>query len=765
MTCASLGEDWRVLSRRSHGLVLGLFIFFTILAVGETVFGQSDVSVVELEKVPAPSSSEKGPAEPTSQGVPVAINADRIEYNRDREEYHATGAVDITRGPIHLNADEATLQKLTGRLTARGHVHLRDAKTDIWSEALQLNLNTEAGVITNGNIFLKEQNSLVTGRRLQRFSETHYRVKEGTFTNCDAKNGEIPAWRFQFDDIDLEYEDSLFGKGVWFNVNDVPVIPLPTFRYPLGASRKSGFLFPTTGYNTQFGYKYRQGYFWAINASNDLTISPQILTARGGGADLEYRYAWNRFTRGEWLIRSIYDTQQNRGRAEFRGAHVQQFNPDLSLRMSANYSTDRTVLQNFSSSGTQRALPSQESHLTLLQRLDHGALYLLGQYIQPLSTGGDTTFQRLPEIGHRFVNPSVLGSPLSLTAETTAVQFYRQTGYNVGRVDVLPGLSMEGLHLGHTLGFRPQVKFREVGYTRGLTEKSAQHRETFWVGAELFSNVSKRFSLGEGNWIRHSIQPNVIYEYVPQTKQAELVQIDAVDDLIQKSLVTYSLKNRLSQIGGGKSNTWLDLFFAQSYHVANPPALASRFSDIWTRGHFHSPVDSSRFISAFNLRMDAFYDPNRKYFSQMNTDVLIQSRQTWYMTVGQRYTKAGTRVRRGDIWNPISFNEVLAPGQEILYLTTGGGVRLPHGVTLGTKWYHDFRTGQTAEWDVVGLYQNPCRCFSLGLTYTRLPDRSQFEFLISLTGLWGTQGHGTQLMKSILGPIMAGEHGIPWDYR
>ncbi|MBA3967842.1 MAG: LPS-assembly protein LptD, partial [Nitrospirales bacterium] len=157
------------------------------------MFGQSDVSVVELEKVPAPSSSEKGPAEPTSQGVPVAINADRIEYNRDREEYHATGAVDITRGPIHLNADEATLQKLTGRLTARGHVHLRDAKTDIWSEALQLNLNTEAGVITNGNIFLKEQNSLVTGRRLQRFSETHYRVKEGTFTNCDAKNGEIPA--------------------------------------------------------------------------------------------------------------------------------------------------------------------------------------------------------------------------------------------------------------------------------------------------------------------------------------------------------------------------------------------------------------------------------------------------------------------------------------------------------------------------------------------------------------------------------------------
>jgi LPS-assembly protein len=700
------------------------------------------------------------------RGVPVEINADQIEYDREREEYHATGSVDITRGTVQLNSDEATLQKLTGHLTARGHVHLRDEQTDIWAEQLELNLNTEAGVITTGNIFRKDRNSFVTGRRIQRFSETHFRVREGSFTNCDAKDGQIPAWRFTFEDIDLDYEDSLFGKAVWFNVNDVPVIPLPTFRYPLGASRKTGLLFPTIGYNTKFGFEYRQGFFWAINPSNDLTISPQILTQRGGGGDLEYRYAWNRQTKGGWLVRSIYDTTQNRGRAEIRGAHVQQFSPDLSLRLLANYSTDRTVLQNLSNSGALRALPSQESNLTVLQRLDHGALYLLGQYLQPLGVGGDTTFQRLPEVGHRFENPSVFGSPFVLTADTTAVEFWREKGFNVGRVDFLPGLSMEGLHLGHTLGFRPQVKFREVAYTRGLMEKSAQHRETFWVGAEAFTNFTRRFSIGEGNWIRHSVQPNVIYEYVPQTKQAELVQVDAVDDLINKSLITYSLKNRISEQGGiGGSNTWLDLLLAQSYHVGDPPPLASRFSDIWTRGVFHKPVDSQRVLSALNVTVDAFFDHTKKEFSQMNTDAFIQGKKAWYVTVGQRYTKAGPRVRRGDIWNPVSFNEMLEPAAKILFLTAGGALRLPYGMALGTKWYHDLRTGQTAEWDVVGLYQNPCRCFSLGLYYQQLPDRTQFDFLISLTGLWGTQGYGTQLMKAIFSPIMSGEKGVPWDYR
>ena len=417
-----------------------------------------------------PQSEQVKPA--NSRGVPVEIKADRIEYDQEREEYHAIGSVDVTRGPVRLLADDATLEKLTGKLFAEGHVHLRDGHADVWAEKLELNMNTEAGVVTRGKIFGKEKNSFVTGSRLQRFSETHYRVKEGSFTNCDAKDGEIPAWRFTFDDVDLDYEDSLSGRGVWFNVNDVPIIPLPTFQYPLGASRKSGLLIPTIGVDNAFGFKYRQGFFWAINPSQDLTISPQILSDRGFGGDLNYRYVWSRRAKGQWLMNALYDTEQERKRFQFRGAHTQQFTRDLSFAMNLNYSTDRDFLQDLSSSGVQRALPSQESNLTLLQRLDHGALYLWGQYLQPLNAGGDTTFQRLPEVGHRLFSPGLWGSPVALTADTTFVHFWREEGFNVSRLDFLPGVSLEGLHVGNILGIRPQAKFREVAYSRGLTDRS-----------------------------------------------------------------------------------------------------------------------------------------------------------------------------------------------------------------------------------------------------------------------------------------------------
>ena len=717
-----------------------------------------------------PVRAQQGASNDSSQkserASPVKLTAENLEFNQVTEVYVAHGSVVVVQGPVHLTADHVTLHKLSGDLYAKGHVYLRDRGTDVWTEELEMNLNTETGIITDGQVFLREKNSFVTGQRLRRYSETHYRAQEGSFTNCDAKDGQVPAWRFTFRDMDFDWNDSLYGEGVWFNINDVPVIPIPTFRYPLGSKRKTGLLIPSVGVDNVFGFRYRQGFFWAITPSQDLTISPLILSKRGGGSDFEYRYILNKKSRGDWLVSTLYDTDQNRARADITGAHVQQFNPDLSLKLKVNYSTDRSFLQDLSNSGITRALPSQESVININQRLNHGSLYLLGQYLQPLGSGGKTTFQRIPEVGHRLPNMSVFGSPLSLGMDSTFVYFFRERGFQVSRAELVPGATLNGLHLGHVIGLKPQVKVREVAYTRGLTSKKAQNRATFWASLEAYSNLSRRFRIGEQTRIRHSIEPRVVYEFVPQTRQSKLVQIDATDNLIKKSLVTYSLNTRLSEqrLTGG-SGTWIDLLVAQSYHVGDPPGLAKRFSDIWGRATLNKPISFTKVFSDLKLSVDSFYDPNRSRFSQLNTDFRVQAHQWWYVNVGQRFTRSGPRVRRGDIWNPISFNEVLSPQQEIFFLTAGGAIRLPFGLTVGSKIYRDVKRNETSELDIVGLYQNPCRCFSLGLYYIQFPDRTQFNFLFSLTGLWTGQGIGSGLMESILGPLLKGERGVPWATR
>jgi LPS-assembly protein len=757
----------------------------------------------------------------SSGAAPLDLTADRIDYLQEQELYEAEGSVVVRQGTLLLTADHMTIQALPGILTATGRVRLTDPKGDVSAERLELNVNTEAGIITHGQVYLRASNTLVEGRLLQRFSEDHYRVKEGRFTNCDAREGEVPAWRFRFTDLDLNAGDSVAFTGAWLCVADVPAIPLPTMTYPL-STRRSGLLVPNVGYDNRFGLHAQQGYYWVINSSQDLTIAPSYYSDLGYGSDLEYRYVLDRKSRGQWYVSYLQQTKLpnvsgvtetgadvKRARALITGSHTQQFTPDLLLRAQANFVTDPDYLQQLSNSGTQRALPSNESNLLATQRLGYGNVYFLGQYLQPLQAGGSDTFQRLPEIGYTLPNLTLFDSPLLFGTDANVVNFYREQGFAQNRVDFVPGLSTDVFNLGHVVGITPQFKFREVYYSRGATETRSQHRETFWAAIDATSKLSRRFTTDEGHTLLHTIQPSVTYEYVPPTDQSQLTQIDQVDDLPKKNLMTYMIRSRMLEQEGKSSFNWLDLTLAQSYHVGavqtqardftpgvlpflgsltqplQPATVAiqgRKFSDLWMRavignnqpqftqaqlsapafGRGAGTVLGQKPVINQYVTIDAFFDPYRSTVSQFNTDFRLQESNNWYMEVGQRYSREGNRVRRGDVWNPISFNEVFAPTEEIQFVTAGGGFRTPWGWTIGAKGYYDVKNGKSPEYDVVALYQNPCKCWSLGLFYLQFPDRAQYNFMLSLTGIGWTENYGTAVVRSILHPLVYGERGLPW---
>ena len=158
------------------------------------------------------------------------------------------------------------------------------------------------------------------------------------------------------------------------------------------------------------------------------------------------------------------------------------------------------------------------------------------------------------------------------------MNFYREQGFTQNRIDILPGLSTDVLDFGHIVGFTPQVKVREVYYTHGVQNSESQHRETFWAGLDATSKLSRRFGTSEGNTLLHTIEPSVIYEYVPPTAQEKITQIDQVDNLPKKNLMTYMLRNRLLEQDGSKSFNWLDFTMAQSYQVGAVQTQARDFT-------------------------------------------------------------------------------------------------------------------------------------------------------------------------------------------
>ncbi len=780
------------------------------------------VVLLALSPFPALAADNRPGLGASSSGSnPLDVTAERLDYRQDQEVYDATGSVVIRQGTLKLTADHVTIQVIPGILTAVGHVHLTDPQADVTAERMQINVNTEAGIATHGELYLPSTNTLVSGRLLQRFSEYHYRVKEGSFTNCDAQGGEVPAWRFRFKDLDIGVGDTLALKGAWFCLFDVPTVPLPTFSYPL-TKRQTGFLIPTVTYDNRFGFHMQGSFFWAINPSQDLTVSPKYYSDLGYGSDFQYRYVLDRRSRGKWDLSFLQQTQlpnvsglaetgadAEQTRATLAGSHTQFFTDTLLLRTKANLVTDPNFFQQLSNSGVLRALPSTESNLIASQRLPYGNLYLLGLYLQPLQAGGKDTFQRLPEAGYELPYTSLFKSPILFGMEGNHVNFYRDQGFTLNRINVVPGIETDVIHLGHMIGIRPQAKFREVYYTRGAQSEEGQHRETFWVGVEAMSKLTRRFALADGGNVLHTMEPSVMYEYVPPTNQSKLALIDQVDDLPKKNLMTYMLRSRVLEQDKITAFNWLDLTVAQSYRVGEVQARARdftpgalpflgsltqplqpstvaiqgrKFSDIWMRAVIGnnlppqvgiSQLDApifGRAAQAWALRppinryltVDAFFDPYQPGVSQINTDLRFQEGTNWYVEVGQRYTREGNRVRRGDIWNPISFNEVFAPTKEIQFVTMGGAFRTPWGWTFGAKAYYDVKNGRSPELDAVALYQNPCKCWSIGFYYVKFPDREQYSAMLSLTGIGWTDSAGTAVMRTLLSPLLWGERGLPW---
>ncbi|HWV47659.1 MAG TPA: LptA/OstA family protein, partial [Nitrospira sp.] len=107
--------------------------------------------VAVLSLVPFPGQAADNPtgAGTSSTGSDsLDITAERIDYRQDQDIYEANGSVVIQQGTIKLTSDHATIQALPGILTAVGHVHLTDPQADVTAERMELNVNTEAGVVT-----------------------------------------------------------------------------------------------------------------------------------------------------------------------------------------------------------------------------------------------------------------------------------------------------------------------------------------------------------------------------------------------------------------------------------------------------------------------------------------------------------------------------------------------------------------------------------------------------------------------------------------
>src|SRR5262245_13665480 len=229
-------------------------------------------------------------------GQETSIVADRLEQvSGPNDLYIAIGNVELTQGASRILADRVELNRDTGETVAQGKVVFFDGQERLVGERVDYNLKTGTGIVYNGSTVAAPYYHL-SGERMDRIGEGVYKVRRGTFTTCE---GDEPDWSFKMDSSTVDMDEGIYGTGGAFWVRNIPIVPyVPFFAAAIRRERQSGFLFPEFGNSSRKGVYAKVPYYWAINDSQDATISIDTFTRRGIGGELEYRYIFSERTRG-----------------------------------------------------------------------------------------------------------------------------------------------------------------------------------------------------------------------------------------------------------------------------------------------------------------------------------------------------------------------------------------------------------------------------------------------------------------------------------
>ncbi len=665
---------------------------------------------------------------------PIHIQADQLTYHKTTQTYEGKGSVVVVQGPLRLEADEAVLDVGTGQVKAVGRVHLNDGFRDIHGDRLDFNINTTKGVIFHGSLFVVEGNFTVDTRVMERLSDEQYRIEEASFTTCSMLEGETAPWRFKADKAELDGEGFLHARHTTFCILDVPVFYLPAALFPAKRERATGLLFPSIGASSKQGFKIRQAFFWDISPSQDATVALDYRGKLGAGGDLEYRYKPSRKSDTYIWTRYFKDNQLSASRWDLVAKHMTKFSDDVQGRADINYVNQHDTFRALSENVLQRVAVYQESQAFLSKRWDNQVLYGLTRFSQSLTSLSDkTVLQTMPQLGYSLAPARLWGGiPVYGGLDVTFDSFYRQQGQDARRADLFPRL-WAPVPIDRYLTITPLFGLRETWYSRSAQSTDAVTREAVYLSATADTRLIRRFTQERGDTFTHKIEPAVTYEYMPQLRQADIPFFNDVDRFTKKNLLTYSLTNRLSaMISDGETRRYLEMGYArltQSQHVASSPT-GKPWSDL--RGEF---IARTAVPVKTELDVDMFYNHEHSAVSVFNTDLRFDLRKDMFISIGQRFTHQGQVAVRGDLFNPMTLNDVLLQDQKTHFYTAEVGFALPYNLYAVARGYLDQDTGQFPEMNYGLYYVGSSRCWGAGALLIQRPDQTEFAFVFTLGGV------------------------------
>lgn len=203
-------------------------------------------------------------------------NKDVFLYNKAEVNYEK---MNLQSGFMKVNFDTKMLYAIglkDSLDTIRQNPVFKEGTEEYKSKELKYNFDTKRGLISN--IFTKESDGFLHGKKVKKADERTMYISSGMFTTCD--NEEHPHFGISFSKAKAITEDKIVTGPAWFSLMEIPLpVGIPFAYFPFTKGKRSGFLMPSYGYAANRGYYLRNiGWYFAISDYMDLALQGDIYT-------------------------------------------------------------------------------------------------------------------------------------------------------------------------------------------------------------------------------------------------------------------------------------------------------------------------------------------------------------------------------------------------------------------------------------------------------------------------------------------------------
>ena len=468
---------------------------------------------------------EPGAAVIADPDAEVVAEADRVVSENDIVTLN--GDTTISYQNRVLTAEDAQYNPLTGEVSV-------DGELSFIGEGIRIE-STNAVIDMDDNLFSTE-NSLyefdVNGRRangvaehMARNAEGHFSLNGATYSTCPPGD---KSWYIRAKKLRL-YPDE--GVGTARNLSlifkGVPVLVVPTFSFPIGPKRKTGFLAPIFARGDNTGFELHLPWYWNIRPNLDATFVPRFTSKRGPQLQSEFRYL-NR--QGSWQIDHEYmnDRERNEKKRAFTQLrHQGRFGSFWTSEINASRVSDEDYFTDLGDSLQLASITHLDRRADL--RFERGPITALArlqsyQTVDENIDASERPYQRLPQLTARWETPKdELGVRASADAEL--VYFNRNNSINGSRFDIQPRISLPVS--GDSWFVTPSAGYRFSTYsldgTRDqLPSRQSRNLTTFSLDSGLFFD---RATDNKGSV--QTLEPRLFYLRVPYVNQSEIPLFDS----------------------------------------------------------------------------------------------------------------------------------------------------------------------------------------------------------------------------------------------